>query len=451
MLALAVYLPFEEFLLKFFPGSDKVVFATRFLSELAIYFLLAIVIADRFLKKSSLRKTPLDLPIFLFVGAALLSIVVNSSPLLGSFITLRALLRYVALFYAVVNIYVSRRQYENLLNVLLAVGVIQMSLGFMQALLGPGFAELFVPRATETAVGGVTKNYVLLSSGREAGSVFGTLGDTVLYGNFIVFVSVLAICKFARVKLPGSKTVWGFLSLLLLVAVGLSYSRASLLAFAVAWFVYMRVEWGRARTVLVISSTAAALAFVVLIGPAVQTMKVKDAKQVNEGIVKSFLGVFSSDYIEVAQKQRLGALIGNVPTVLVNRPVFGYGPDVDVAVEKINASQKSFLFRVWSVEGFKDVYWVALLTFYGLAGLSMLIWMFARLYHSAWEAYRNPSTPSHGNAGLVMIIMTMVTVFMLFFSQSLEFRTYSFYFWLWAALVYATDQTAVESLKRRAG
>lgn len=451
MLAVAVYLPFEEFLIKFFPGSDQVVFAARFLSEVVIYALLAVVVTDRLFRKGSLRRTPLDLPIVLFICAAVMSIVVNSSPLLGSMVSLRALLRYVALFYAVVNISVSRRQYEILFNALIAVGVIQLALGFLQALLGPSFAEFFMPMATETAVAGMKKDYILVSAGREAGSIFGTLGDTVLYGNFIIFVVVLAICKFSRVRLTGSKVFWVVLSLLLLVAVGLSYSRASLLAFPVAWFAYMRVVWGRGRTILVVALCLAALASAVLLGPAVEAMKVNDARQVKEGAVKSLLGAFSSNYVEVAKKQRLGALIGNIPTVIVNKPVFGYGPDMDTAIENLNASKTSFLFRIWSADDFKDVYWVALLSFYGLAGLSMLIWIFARLYSSAWKAYRNPSTPAHRSAGVVMIITMIVTVFILFFSQSLEFRTYSFYFWLWAALVYATDQTAEEGLTRRAG
>ena len=47
--------------------------------------------------------------------------------------------------------------------------------------------------------------------------------------------------------------------------------------------------------------------------------------------------------MKVAQKQRLGALIGNVPTVLANKPLLGYGADQNTTIERLNKSKRSFL------------------------------------------------------------------------------------------------------------
>lgn len=171
------------------------------------------------------------------------------------------------------------------------------------------------------------------------------------------------------------------------------------------------------------------------------------------GLVGNVTGVFSGSYVRVAQKQRLGALIGNVPTVLVNKPILGYGADQNTTIEKLNMSKRSFLLKVLSKNGFKDVYWVAILCFYGVLGLVFFALIFYQLFRAAFNLYkRSVSTPFAGardvissrvtqQIAIIMLCLVAVTVFLLFFNRTLEFRGYGFYFWLCAGLMFASDRT----------
>ena len=41
---------------------------------------------------------------------------------------------------------------------------------------------------------------------------------------------------------------------------------------------------------------------------------------------------------------------------------------------------------------------------------------------------------------IIMLCLVAVTVFLLFFNRTLEFRGYGFYFWLCAGLMFASDE-----------
>ena len=42
---------------------------------------------------------------------------------------------------------------------------------------------------------------------------------------------------------------------------------------------------------------------------------------------------------------------------------------------------------------------------------------------------------------IIMLCLVAVTVFLLFFNRTLEYRGYGFYFWLCAGLMFASDRT----------
>ncbi|MDD9974243.1 MAG: hypothetical protein OXU27_09565, partial [Candidatus Poribacteria bacterium] len=42
---------------------------------------------------------------------------------------------------------------------------------------------------------------------------------------------------------------------------------------------------------------------------------------------------------------------------------------------------------------------------------------------------------------IIMLCLVAVTVFLLFFNRTLEFRGYGFYFWLCAGLMFASDRS----------
>ena len=231
-----------------------------------------------------------------------------------------------------------------------------------------------------------------------------------------------------------------------------SYSRAATFSAILAGGAWFYFHYGWKKTLRLALATA--LVFALLLAVANPfNLEYINPRKAKVGLVGNVTGVFSGDYVRVAQKQRLGALIGNVPTVLANKPILGYGADQNTTIERLNMSKRSFLLKVLSKNGFKDVYWVAILCFYGVLGLGFFVLIFYQLFRAALNLYkRSVSTPFAGARGvissrvtqqiaIIMLCLVAVTVFLLFFNRTLEFRGYGFYFWLCAGLMFASDRS----------
>ena len=440
------YVAFEEFVLKFLPVSDIVYSYLRFFGEILIYVAFGKLVIHKLYKGIPFVKTAIDLPIIGFYTVVLLSIFVNGSPLMGSIYNIRPFARYIVLFYLVANSSLSERKITTFLHIILGVGICQLAAGFIQWVGGPAAFDFFLPRESTLGIAGFTKEYRLLELGREIGSVYGTLGDTVIYGIFMILVLIVYLSRIRQLEylnLLGAAVLFFFIAR--------SYSRAatfSALLAGGAWY-YFHFGWKKTLQLACLTGLVFSLLLAV-VNPF--NLEYINPRKARVGLVGNVTGVFSGSYVRVAQKQRLGALIGNVPTVLVNKPILGYGADQNSTIEGLNMSKRSFLLKVLSKSGFKDVYWVAILCFYGLLGLGFFALIFYQLFRAALSLYkRSISTPSlrgqdtpasrvTQQIAIIMLCLVAVTVFLLFFNRTLEYRGYGFYFWLCAGLMFASDR-----------
>lgn len=442
------YVAFEEFVLKFLPVSDATYSYLRFLGEMLIYIAFGRLVIHKLYRGIPFVKTAIDLPVIGFYAVVFLSMLVNRSPLIGSLYNIRPFARYIVLFYLIANSPLSERRIATLLRIILAVGITQLTAGMIQWAGGKGAFDFFLPRESTLDIGGFTKEYRLLELGREIGSIYGTLGDTVIYGVFMILVLVIYL---SRVKRLAYLNLLGVFILLLFIA--RSYSRAATFSAILACVVWCFFQYGWKKTLRI--ALAVVLAFsilLVVVNPF--NLEYINPRKAKVGLIGNVTGVFSGSYVRVAQKQRLGALIGNVPTVLANKPILGYGADQNSTIEKLNMSKRSFLLKVLSKKGFKDVYWVAILCFYGVLGLGLFFLIFYRLFIAALNLYKraevggvcNPEKRYTKEIAMVMLCLVAVTVFLLFFNRTLEFRGYGFYFWLCAGLMFASD-TSLQTYK----
>ena len=441
------YVAFEEFLLKFLPVSDTLYSYLRFFGEIIIYIAFGKLVIHKLHRGIPFVKTAIDLPVIGFYSVVLLSMLINRSPLIGSLYNIRPFARYIVLFYLVANSALSERRITTLLRIILGVGIFQVAAGAIQWFGGPPAFDFFLPREATLTIGGFAKEYRLLEIGREIGSVYGTLGDTVIYGVFMILVLVIYLSRIRRLaylNLLGAAILFFFIAR--------SYSRAatfSALLAGGAWF-FFHHGWKKTLRLALVT----VLIFGVLLAVANPfNLEYINPRKARVGLVGNVTGVFSGSYVRVAQKQRLGALIGNVPTVLVNKPILGYGADQNSTIEGLNMSKRSFLLKVLSKNGFKDVYWVAILCFYGILGLGFFALIFYQLFRAALRLYRRPISSSSAiernssisgvtqRIAIIMLCLVAITVFLLFFNRTLEFRGYGFYFWLCAGLMFASDRS----------
>ena len=443
------YVAFEEFVLKFLPVSDAIYSYLRFFGEILIYVAFGKLVIHKLHRGIPFVKTAIDLPVIGFYTVVMLSILVNGSPLIGSFYNIRPFARYIVLFYLIANSALSERRITTLLRIILVVGVFQLVVGVIQWLGGPAAFDFFLPRESTLTIGGFTKEYRLLELGREIGSVYGTLGDTVIYGVFMILVLVVYLSRIRRLEylnLLGAAILFFFIAR--------SYSRAatfSALLAGGAWFFF---HYGWKKTLRLVLATV--LIFGILLAVVNPfNLEYINPRKARVGLVGNVTGVFSGSYVRIAQKQRLGALVGNVPTVLVNKPILGYGADQNSTIEGLNMSKRSFLLKVLGKNGFKDVYWVAILCFYGILGLGFFALIFYQLFRAALTLYRRSISPSSAvtaslvpapsdvtqRIAIIVLCLVAVTVFLLFFNRTVEFRGYGFYFWLCAGLMFASDRS----------
>ena len=440
------YVAFEEFILKFLPVSDTLYSYLRFLGEILIYVAFGKLVIHKLHRGIPFVKTAIDLPVIGFYSVVLLSILVNQSPLMGSLYNVRPLARYIVLFYLVVNSSLPERKIETFLRIILGVGIFQLTAGLIQWIGGPDAFDFFLPRASTLSIGGFTKEYRLLEVGREIGSIYGTLGDTVIYGVFMILVLIIYLSRIRRLEylnLLGAAVLFFFIAR--------SYSRAATFSALLAGGAWYYFHYGWKKTLQLACVTAVAFGLLLAVANPFN-LEYTNPRKAKVGLVGNVTGVFSGDYVRIAQKQRLGALIGNVPTVLVNKPILGYGADQNTTIERLNMSQRSFLLKVLSKEGFKDVYWVAILCFYGILGLGFFAMIFYKLFRYALNLYQRsvrtsslekdtpPTSRLTQQVAIIMLCLVAVTVFLLFFNRTLEFRGYGFYFWLCAGLMFASDR-----------
>ncbi|RKU29062.1 hypothetical protein C6499_09325 [Candidatus Poribacteria bacterium] len=440
------YVAFEEFVLKFLPVSDIVYSYLRFFGELLIYIAFGKLVIHKLHKGIPFVKTAIDLPIIGFYTVVLLSIFINRSPLMGSIYNIRPFARYIVLFYLVANSSLSERKITTFLRIILGVGIFQLAAGLIQWVGGPAAFDFFLPRESTLGIAGFTKEYRLLEIGREIGSIYGTLGDTVIYGIFMILVLIVYLSRVRQLEylnLLGAAVLFFFIAR--------SYSRAATFSALLAGGAWYYFHYGWKKTLQLACATILVFGFLLaVVNPF--NLEYINPRKARVGLVGNVTGVFSGSYVRIAQKQRLGALIGNVPTVLVNKPIFGYGADQNSTIEGLNMSKRSFLLKILSKSGFKDVYWVAILCFYGLLGLGFFALIFYQLFRAALNLYKKSiSTPSTirqvapaarvtQQIAIIMLCLVAVTVFLLFFNRTLEYRGYGFYFWLCAGLMFASDR-----------
>ncbi len=435
------YVAFEEFILKFLPVSDALYSYLRFFGEMLIYVAFGKLVIHKLYRGIPFVKTAIDLPIIGFYSVVLLSMLVNGSPLIGSLYNIRPFARFIVLFYLIANSNLSEKRIATFLRIILGVGIFQIGAGIIQWAGGPAAFNFFLPRETTLTIGGFTKEYRLLELGREIGSVYGTLGDTVIYGVFMILVLVIYLSRIRRLEylnLLGAAILFFFIAR--------SYSRAATFSALLAGGAWFYFQYGWKKTLQLALSIAMVFGILLaIVNPF--NLEYINPRKARVGLIGNVTGVFSGSYVRVAQKQRLGALIGNVPTVLVNKPILGYGADQNTTIEKLNASQRSFLLKILSKNGFKDVYWVAILCFYGLLGLGFFALIFYRLFRAALDLYRKSvNTPLAVSRltrqiSIIMLCLVVITAFLLFFNRTLEFRGYGFYFWLCAGLMFASDRS----------
>jgi hypothetical protein len=437
---IALYTPFEEFFLRWLPGSIPVVL--RFVPEFVLYILVVWVCVSRLVRGYPLRKTPIDLPLVAFFIATAISIVLNSSPLLGSIINLRTIWRYLSVFYIVVNLDISLPELKRLLKGLKIVMLAQGFIGSVQYFLPASFNQaFFAPKGFE--IGDYKGDSLAEEGNLKVGATAGTFSDSAVLSAFLLvgisffFSALLSTGSFAPsfIDLGGLGT--------LLFGLFASKKRAAL---AIALLIPLIVLYVYNKRKTFINTTwfygAVAVTGAIAIlaaGVAVESFSGADDRQKSIGLSTYFLQVFSPEYWQQSNEEARGWFMTTILNGLIDtRSWFGFGPDFDNTQKAIRdtlstATDMAKLERDSGV--FDDGFWFAFIAYFGVVGTAIYAFILKRLYDAARWLARASAEPELRTLGATFATLVCVTVLYTFVERIFRLRAFSFYFWLLAGLV----------------
>lgn len=433
LFALAAYAPFEELALKVAPPELYLV------GRFGPYGFLALVLAAlwvrRLLEGRPLwRRTPIDLPLALFLVVATASWALSDVPLSAALVALQPLLRFLPLvFYLLQFADFDIGDVRLLKNLLLVVLFVEALTGLSQSVLGQPAWTFFAPRAVEVLgheVGGTTQ---VLHGGRY--QIFGTVGRYNQFGALMGLALVLSIPFFQRARARR----WAFwvLYAAFVPALVLAASRAAWIAALVSGWSVLALRRQLSAVV-----TAAILAVGVLLGIDAALDRSKFVGREEATGLERMLEPLSADYLETAfNRGRLYYLV-RFPAELISEgpreALLGYGPG--------SLGRRSMtMFGIYTLDRLRverglqplvvDVQWAYLLGQVGLLGLGCFVWMLIRLARSALRLRRASAEPALRDLADAFLAVLIFFAVAGFFSPMWEFRSISLYFWLIAGVL----------------
>lgn len=420
---LALYLPLEDFLLKWVPVPYDVYLALRQIPDALVIVAAGIAVGARTFQTTRfhLIGRGADVLLVFFVLSAYSSVLLQGGSLLEATLNLKALLRYVLVVYTLVNVPMDRETATTIFRVVYASVLIQLVVSAIQ-LVGPMEVDsIFLPRIEDEEVAGTQLGSTALKEA-ERGYIFGTMTNTISYGGFLLVGLGTYLTQFRRKNIP--IRYW--------VVVGL----ALFLSF---------MSGSRAVTIAVILLTAAhqyilgRLKRLTLIGLFLTPLIIPLSMVVSVGLTDTyFFEIFSQQYIDKAMEQRLGVILLVLPYFVSSLGsldiLFGLSADRQILDQVITDMFDVPLLLVQEIATIEDVYWAALLVYYGVVGFGLLGGFFWAVLRRVQTIYRWAEDATAKRVAQIALLLFVVAIPLNFLGQFFEVRQFSFYLWMFVGM-----------------
>jgi len=439
---IAIYTPFEDLIVAWLPLPGSIQTGLRFVPELIIYAIFIQVVGQRLITGKGWQKSIIDPLILVLAIATTISIFLNHSRLFPSLANLRSIWRYLALYYALVNLSLSQSQIVQLLKIIKVVGLIQAAIASLQFFL-PGKLKIAF------AAGNCEKGAIKKAS-------CGTFLDSANLSGFLLLaigVVVSIIYANCHYLVPPLKDVFG----LGIYYFGMfaSKKRAALimsLLLIVLTFSFLK----RFRNIRLFLWVLSALAIaVVFIYPLLSLDLDIGQREIGEevpNITSYFLSVFSPEYWEHTLSASRGWVVTKVfQTMWESSSWFGFGPDHETLISNMGQFLTSDEVKklVRDADVFDDPYWFAYMGYFGVVGLLINWLILLRLFRTGRELLRITTVKDYQVLAISFCSIIVVAFFYSFVERVFKLRHFSFYFWLLAGLVVNVYQAQMYEVTNR--
>jgi hypothetical protein len=446
---IAIYTPFEEFIIKWIPGPGSIAALCRMISELVLYILFGSLLYRAIFRNKPLKPTPIDPLIIAFLASTAISILINDSRIITAVGNVRTQFRYLTVYYVVVNMSLSQAHMMSLLRGISIAGLIQAALASVQYFAPAGFNKIFAPK--EFWLMGIEKSSIASQGTLKVGAVAGTFGDSAVLSAFLFIPLIILITyalknyKFVLPILPKWKPGTLYLIGILIVFFGTfaTKKRAGLfLALFLPLIVLFKLKKNRivVRVLWIVMALGMFAAFALSMSSGVDTsFEGTDARTEEIELTSYITQIFSADYWEETMEQSRGWMLKTISSSLVSSGSwFGFGPDLKVAQQHLADLQSDSFAKerlLTSDAFFDDVYWLSILAYFGIPGLVFYLMMLNRLTHTAKWLVKHAKDREHHSLGVMFSTITILAFIYCFIERIFKLRPFAFYFWLMAGLV----------------
>lgn len=454
IMMLAIYLPFELFLLKFVPDSALV--WLRYGPEALIWTFFGFIILKQIFAKRFYWSQLLEVhkAMIIFSLVLIISSVINFNPLFTSLLGIRQILRFMALFLLVGWYPVKRAFIQRLILVLFILTVFEAGLGLAQAFIGAPLDKFLEPIG-DKFFGSIQISQEMEQMRVPGQRIFATLGRYNHLGVFLCFFVLLAV-GFIYEKFP--KRVNWLIWLILAVslpAMLFTYSRASWLGFAGGLMV-IGILLKKDKRVLILASLAAVLFLGYYVINNIQISRLADLP--SQTFEERFFEAFSPKRFinEYRDKGRIFFVVNTPRYITSNYPLFGVGPGQfgGGAAAALHQTAKydefGLPFGIWGSEGVIDNNWLSILAESGIIGFGLYIAIFYFLFSTVLKVYRSSEDRFLKSLSLGYLGSIFAFAFQGNLGTYFEMRTLAFYFWLFGGLIIALaeKQGLLKNLKK---
>lgn len=439
VLAIAIYIPFEEFILRWIPAPALIILFLRFLHEIVLYYFGARVFYKRLVKREHLIKSPVELAFICFLLWAIILLIVQPASIFGGLNNLRTFIRYITVYYIIVDLNLSKQQIGLLLKTIFILGLIQGYLVAIQYFAPPSFNDLFVPRNVNLEAGGIAiqKSSEVAAGVLKTGAVNGTFANTANTSAFLLFCFITIVVFILR---PANSFLGKILSFLIMYfAFFATFKRIALffglfVPIIVLFFSGKKLWVGKITWLylfglfLMIFSSL----FFLNVDTSVDGWAVRTGADID--LLGYFGQLFTPEYWNKGTRQWIIKTIFQGTIATGNW--FGFSPDEGQAIRalaEVIPRQGSLILerQFW----FEDVYWAAMLLYYGIPGVALFGYIINRLYRTSKWLINYSLEIQYRQLGIIFCTLSVITIFYGFVERIFEIKAFSFYYWLLAGAV----------------
>lgn len=434
ILVLAVFFPLEEFIEKWIPRGILYE-SIRYGSEVILLTVLVWIIIKKSILQGRWKSTPIDLLLGLFLLIGLFSTIINDLPLLFPLLGLRPILRFIIVFYIIVQLGYNKLFSKRFVEICLLVATFVSGIAILQSIIGLPASEFLLPENVEFGGEIVRQGARQFLAGRTR--VFSTLGRYDTLGTYLSIVILLLTSLYWKKVVP-KKNFYIFLALSV-PALILSYSRQSWLVtvFGIVILMVMNRKHKQLFLFSVIGGLSILMILLFFSGYVYYS-----SDQIDVSFLNRMLEPFSQRYLEISRNNygRLFVIFEVSQRILEKAPLIGFGPgNFGSLTSRFLGRDFSSLvdLRPESAHLINDVNWVTILGQIGLIGTFIFAAILIIMIIRSRKIFRIVDDPlMKGYAGALVAIL-VAFIIMGFFGPNFEVRQVSFFVWSIAGIVFS--------------